>query len=229
MAKVYAIILAGGKGLRLNRETPKQFLPLGGRPVIAWSIRTCDSIEEIDHILVVIPNEFIPRAEEIVAKHGIRKVTGILPGGETRQESARNALQSRPFDDSDILLFHDAARPFIKTGIIQNCIGAVRRYGAAAVYVPVQDTITEIQEGFAVSVPPRERLYAAQTPQAFLYSVINKAHVHAAGTGFTATDDVSLALNAGFKARMVGGDNMNFKITTDADYRNACMVAENIK
>jgi 2-C-methyl-D-erythritol 4-phosphate cytidylyltransferase len=226
MALTYAIILAGGRGLRLNSDVPKQFLPLGTRPVIAWSIQAFNSSEAVDRVLVVIPNEFVARMEEIIDRYKFHKVEKIIPGGSTRQESAFNAIQYLDYNDDDILLFHDAARPFIKQEIICDCIEAAKKHGAAAVYVPVQDTIAEIGDGFAVSVPPRDRFYSAQTPQAFLFSVMRRAHLY--GTGVPATDDASLAINAGFPVKMVQGDYTNFKITTELDYRSACLMAENI-
>ena len=226
MAQTYAIILAGGRGLRLNSDVPKQFLPLGTRPVIAWSIQAFNSSEAVDRVLVVIPNEFVARMEEIIDRYKFHKVEKIIPGGSTRQESAFNAIQYLDYNDDDILLFHDAARPFIKQEIICDCIEAAKKHGAAAVYVPVQDTIAEIGDGFAVSVPPRDRFYSAQTPQAFLFSVMRRAHLY--GTGIPTTDDASLAINAGFPVKMVQGDYANFKITTELDYRSACLMAENI-
>lgn len=226
MAQTYAIILAGGRGLRLNSDVPKQFLPLGSRPVIAWSIHACNSSEAVDRILVVIPNEFVARMEEIIDRYKFHKVEKIIPGGSTRQESAFNAIQYLDYNDDDILLFHDAARPFIKPEIIHDCIEAAKKHGAAAAYVPVQDTVAEIGDGFAVSVPLRDRFYLAQTPQAFLFSVTRKAHLY--GTGIPATDDASLAINAGFPVKMIPGDYANFKITTELDYRSACLMAENI-
>ncbi|OHD69164.1 MAG: 2-C-methyl-D-erythritol 4-phosphate cytidylyltransferase [Spirochaetes bacterium RBG_16_49_21] len=228
MAQTYAIILAGGSGRRLKRDVPKQFLPLGDKPVLAWSLLACNGLAEVDHILLVTPSEFITRADDIARKYNIHKVSKIIPGGATRQESALNALKSYDFQESDILVYHDAARPFIKRDILRNCIIAVKRHGAAAVYIPVQDTVAEVIDGFVASVPPRDRFHAAQTPQAFRYSIIRTAHADALSAGFQATDDASLALNAGFTVKMVGGDHLNFKITTDFDYRCACLLAENI-
>jgi 2-C-methyl-D-erythritol 4-phosphate cytidylyltransferase len=228
MARIYAIILAGGRGLRLNRDTPKQFLPLAGRPVVAWSLLAFNSLDEIDAVITVIPGEFIPRAEEIIKAYNICKAQKPIPGGPTRQDSACNALRSRDFHDDDILLFHDAARPFIKPDIIRGCISAVQQHGAAAVYVPTHDTIAEARDGFIVPTPPRDNFYSAQTPQAFLYSVINSAHLRAAEDGISATDDASLVVNAGFAVKLVQGDYFNFKITSEADYHTACLLAEKL-
>jgi 2-C-methyl-D-erythritol 4-phosphate cytidylyltransferase len=223
-----AIILAGGSGKRLKSDIPKQFMPLCGRPVLAWSCMTCNALDEIDRVLVVAPAEFVSRAEDIVKKFGIHKAKKIIRGGSTRQESAYNAITSADFHESDILMFHDAARPFITRDVLRNCAAAAKLHGAAAVYTPAQDTVAEVGGGFVVSVPPRERFYSAQTPQAFRYSIIMNAHMNALDTGLEATDDAALALTAGFKVKMVEGDRLNFKITTDFDYRCACILAESI-
>ncbi len=226
MGRTYAIILAGGRGARLDARTPKQFLPLGGKPVIAWSLELCDALSEIDRILAVLPEEYIPEARNITAARGIQKPVQFVPGGATRQESAGNALAARSFTDDDILVFHDAARPFISPELVRHCAAEAARHGAAAIYVPATDTIAEVRDGFVISVPPRDAMFCAQTPQAFRYSIIKSAHT--APRDRAATDDVSLVLAAGFRVRMVQGDYSNFKITTGLDYETACRMAESM-
>lgn len=227
MSRTYAIILAGGKGIRLNAPTPKQFLPLGGRPVLLWSLEAFNAVKEIDHILAVIHPDWISLANEILASRHIDKLLKIIPGGSTRQGSAYRALESCDFDDDDILLFHDAARPFIGTEIILKCLAEITRSGAAGVYVPSRDTIAFIDEGMVKSIPSREKTFCAQTPQGFRYSIIKNAHEEALQSGIPATDDIGLAINAGAAVTYIEGDYDNFKITTDLDYKLACFLAEN--
>jgi 2-C-methyl-D-erythritol 4-phosphate cytidylyltransferase len=226
MQRTYAVVLAGGSGLRLNDKVPKQFLPLGDRPVIAWSLQTFAACKEIDHILVVLPDRYIHQARQLFEKHSISKILNIVPGGDTRQESARNALAARPFDENDIILIHDAARPFIKEETVRACVRETRAHGAAGVYILVQDTIADIRNMFVASVPSRDSLYYAQTPQGFRFSIINAAHQAALRDGISATDDVSLVRSAGFPVKVVEGDYSNFKITTVLDYQAACSYAE---
>jgi 2-C-methyl-D-erythritol 4-phosphate cytidylyltransferase len=228
MERTFAIILAGGRGLRLNNRVPKQFLTLGDKPVIVWSLELCDALTEIDAILTVIPDEFIPEAERIARAHNIHKIMRIIPGGSTRQESAYNAITSMHFSDNDTLVFHDAARPFIRPDMMRTCIAEAKLHGGAAVYVPVQDTVAEIKDEFVVSVPLRDRMFYAQTPQAFRFSIISRAHEIALTNGISTTDDVSLVLSIGHKVKMIEGDFSNFKITTDFDYQAACRIAETI-
>ncbi|HPL16869.1 MAG TPA: 2-C-methyl-D-erythritol 4-phosphate cytidylyltransferase [Spirochaetota bacterium] len=226
MITTYAIILAGGRGLRLAAKTPKQFLPLGGKPVIAWSLELCENLSEVSHILVVVPGEFIPQIDSLIKTHGITKHIMTVPGGATRQESAYHALAAVNFADTDLLIFHDAARPFVSPETMQVCIAAAQEHGAAAAYVPVHDTIAVIDDNFVTSVPLRDRMYYAQTPQGFRFSIIKAAHEKARKERRSGTDDVSLVLAAGFRVKMIDGDYSNFKITTDYDYQAACGIAE---
>jgi 2-C-methyl-D-erythritol 4-phosphate cytidylyltransferase len=229
MQKTYAIILAGGRGLRLASKMPKQFLPLGNKPVIAWSLELCQTLSEIDHILAVVPEDYIPEINSIISAHGIDKFIKTVHGGATRQESAFNAISAVHFSHDDIILFHDAARPFVSAETMLSCITASKEHGAAAAYVPVHDTIAEIDHDFVTSVPLRDRMYYAQTPQGFRFSIIKAAHENAFGSGLSYTDDVSLVLAAGYKVKMIDGDYSNFKITTDYDYQTACGIAETVR
>jgi len=226
----HAIILAGGQGTRLGAETPKQFLPLGEKPVIRWSMDAFAAVPEIDHVIIVCPQEHIPWMEEHLATYPEPKVLKITAGGTTRQGSAWNALNCHDFHENDILLFHDAARPFVTAEIITNCITEARNAGACGVYIPAADTITEIIDTRVRAIPPREHLYQTQTPQAFRYGVIRHAHdlARSADSG-TATDDVSLVMRSGLAVAAVQGSPENFKITTAFDYETAKWIAEKQK
>ncbi len=224
MEKIFAVILAGGTGTRLGGDTPKQFLPLGGKPVIARSLEVCSSLDAITGIIVTAPEEFLDETRRIIEEYGFAKV---IAGGATRQGSVWNALTCRGFGDDDIVLVHDAARPFVTAGVIMECVSAVRTHGAAGVYVPSTDTVTEVDEGVVSAVPLRHRFYLTQTPQGFRYAVIRAAHEKARGAGvFDATDDVTLAIDAGYRVKMVEGDRRNIKITTAFDYDIARLLIE---
>ena len=229
MGQNYAIILAGGRGIRLNAAAPKQFLPLGGRPVILWSLETFNAIKEIDHILVVVPADCMSLTEQLLASRSIDKILKIIPGGITRQESSYRALESCDFDEDDILLIHDAARPFISAETIRKCLAETARTGATGVYIPSRDTVALIENGAIGTIPAREKTYCAQTPQGFRYSVIRKAHDLALRGDRPATDDIGMAINAGIRVTFVEGEDANFKITTDLDYTLACHLADDKK
>ncbi|HMB20347.1 MAG TPA: 2-C-methyl-D-erythritol 4-phosphate cytidylyltransferase [Spirochaetota bacterium] len=218
----YAIILAGGTGTRLGGNEPKQFLPLGDKPVITWSLLAFENHPLVDNIITVLPEPYHDRIENISREYAISKYLHTVKGGDTRQQSSWNAIQSYPFDQEDILLFHDAARPFVNSDIITNCIIMTGKYGAAGVYVPAIDTITEIREETVQRTLDRNFLHYTQTPQSFKYSVITDAHMKSSKEGVTgATDDISLVRDAGYRVYAVEGSYSNIKITTQHDYKMA--------
>ncbi len=227
---IYSIILAGGSGRRMGQPLPKQFLPLGNQPLIMVTISRFAMVKEVKAILVVVPEEYREQMEEILQKHPEKKILKLVTGGATRQESAWNALVSENFQGDDILLIHDAARPFITPEKITACITGADRHGAAGLYLPATDTITEIHEKKVISIPDRSSLYYTQTPQSFRFDVIQRAHESAqANPDKTYTDDVSMVLAAGDFVAAVEGDTKNIKVTTPFDYDLACWMIEREK
>ena len=170
-----AIILAAGHGRRMGGSTPKQFLEIGGVPVIVRSLSVFDQSPEIDEILLVTSHEYVNYCcDRIVSGYGLRKVRAVILGGRERYDSVYNALLA--CSNSDYVMIHDGARPFITEDVIRRVDAAVRRYGAAAAGVPSKDTIKLIDEdGFAAATPPRDRVWQIQTPQAFTYDLISPA------------------------------------------------------
>jgi 2-C-methyl-D-erythritol 4-phosphate cytidylyltransferase len=230
MSSVYGIILSGGSGSRLGNEMPKQFIDLGGKPLIAWSLLRFNSHPSIHGIIVVSANENINEINKICQHFNISKLLKVIPGGKTRQESSYNAVSSYNYKDDDILLIHDAARPFLTDRIISDSISSATEYGAAAVYVKSIDTITEIKNGFVVSIPNREDLFFAQTPQSFRYDIIHASHENAVNSGSSgSSDDVSLVLNSGYKIKKVDGEYFNLKITVTSDIDLAIKILEKNK
>jgi 2-C-methyl-D-erythritol 4-phosphate cytidylyltransferase len=227
MNNIYAIILAGGKGLRFGADTPKQFLPLRDKPIIVRTLEKFSDITEIKEIIVVTPEEYINHTKELMRDYKTKKSIIVIAGGKTRQQSSYNAICSMDFNDDDILIFHDAVRPFVSKSIIIECMGETAKYGAAGVYVKAIDTIAEINDARIQSIPDREKLYYAQTPQSFRYKIIRHAHeIAVSGNVSNASDDVGLVLNAGYGVRAVEGDYRNIKITTPLDYEIAQSIQE---
>lgn len=230
MNSLYAIILAGGRGNRLGAGEPKQFLDLAGRPVIAWSMESFAAVEGLAGMVLVGPEDERARMEAMAARYGHGLVRAIVAGGDTRQDSSWNGLSALPFDGDDIVLIHDAARPFIEPATILECVMEARVHGAAAVYVRATDTVAEGADGFVRAIPSRESLYYAQTPQCFRFSIIRAAHEKARAAGIdSATDDVRLALDAGYDVRIVMGNARNMKITTAFDLETARFYAEGVQ
>ena len=222
----HVLILAGGSGTRLGSDTPKQFLDLAGRPVISWSMTAFERVDEIAGIVVACPVAWREKVRAIAADNRIEKIIAVTAGGETRQLSAYNALRAIDFSDDDIVLIHDAARPFVSAKMIRECFDGAREHGAAAAYVKAVDTVAELKDGFVRRIPDREALYYAQTPQAFRYGIIRRAHEEALAKGDRdASDDVRLVMIAGIEVKAVEGDYRNIKITSERDMEIAETIA----
>ncbi len=222
-----AIIVAAGKGTRMNLEQNKQYIDIGDIPVLARTIRAfedCEAIEEI--VLVVNEEDILFCKQEIVDLCEFTKVKCIVAGGRERQESVYNGL-GEVDGDCGVVLVHDGARPFIGEEDICACIDAAWQYDAACVAVPVKDTIKIADgDGFIVNTPERSLLWAMQTPQGFKYDLIMEAHKKAREEEFTGTDDAVLAERAGAKVKLVKGSYFNIKITTQEDLILAESIAE---
>ena len=229
MTPTHAIILAGGTGSRMGTETPKQFLPLAGRPVILWSIETMASVSSVDRIIITIPDEHTEKMRAILKGHSIEDRITLVTGGATRQGSVYNGLTALDCDDNDIVLIHDSARPFIEKETIEECIKGAADTGAAGVYVPATDTMAEVRDGLVTAIPDRKLMYRTQTPQAFRFSLIMEAHEKARARGRAHyTDDVSLVMDSGHDVSAVTGNDTNIKITTPVDYELARIIAEGL-
>ncbi|MDY6969247.1 MAG: 2-C-methyl-D-erythritol 4-phosphate cytidylyltransferase [Spirochaetota bacterium] len=219
MPRTFAIILAGGTGTRMGIGIPKQFLSLAGKPVIVHTIQSFQKHPKIDNILVVIHPDYIDKINSYKQEYSLSKIKGIIPGGKTRQDSSYNAITGYDFLDDDILLFHDAVRPFIDNDIIGRSIEGTLAYGAIDVCVSTTDTIVQSNSNDIIeSIPDRSVLRNGQTPQGFRYDIIKKAHDEARLQKFTSTtDDVRLVLNIGHPVKTVRGSFENMKITNAND------------
>ena len=226
---IIAAILAGGKGERVGGTTPKQLLMLGNRPVIKWSVDTFHRNRQVDAIIIVSEKSSIEQIQKIFSSGDYPKIIAIIEGGRERVDSSANAVFFRNYNDDDIFLIHDAARPFITSDIIDELISTVKDYGAAGVYIPAKDTVATMQDHIIDSIPDRKKMLYAQTPQAFSYRLISEAHKSfRLNRIFGITDDVSLVHSSGHNIRYVNGSDLNFKITSELDYRIACLLAGNI-
>ena len=215
--KNYGIILAGGTGSRIGGDIPKQYLSLNGKEIIAWSMLAFEKNSYIDGIIVVAAQPYHELILDISHRYEISKFIKVVTGGNTRQQSSYQAVSSINFNDDDILLIHDAARPFISQEIINNSINSCKKHKAVATYVKTIDTITIIRDGMVVEIPKRDELYNTQTPQSFQYKLIK--HAHSIGKNLNATDDVALLLKLKIPVYPIKGEYSNIKITTPEDYQ----------
>jgi 2-C-methyl-D-erythritol 4-phosphate cytidylyltransferase/2-C-methyl-D-erythritol 2,4-cyclodiphosphate synthase len=215
---VAAIIAAGGRGQRLAADLPKQLLMLGGRTILERSVDAFVASDRIDEIVVVVPQEVADAPPRYL--RGVRKPLTVVAGGERRQDSVAigfAAVGGR----ADVIVVHDAARPFVTPDLIERTIDAAVKFGAAIPALASRDTIKEVglgagREHFVERTLPRDGLVLVQTPQAFTVAVLGEA-VALGRRGIEATDEASLAEQAGYRVRLVEGDPRNIKITVPAD------------
>lgn len=213
---ITAIIVAAGTGSRMDLGYNKQYLKLLGKEILAYTLETFQSISEIDNIVLVSSSSEIGFCREnIVKKYSISKVQDIVKGSTTRQGSVYSGLKA--CKDSDIVIVHDGARPFIKQSIIRESIRVAKEKGASAAGVKIKDTIKKGREDEYTDTLNREELYSVQTPQTFKYDLILKAHSVAIENNYFGTDDTSLVEYIGEKVYIVNGDYFNIKITTKED------------
>ena len=223
---VIAAVLGGGRGARMGSQQPKQFLPLGGRPVFLHSLAAFTESCLLDAALLLVPEEYVPYAEETVQKAGLSAPVHVLPGGDTRSASLLKSLEAAKSLwglEGNIILTHDAARPFVTRRMIEENIAAARQYGAVNTCVPATDTVFLSEDGrFISSVPARKHVYHAQTPQSFQADrLYERIHMLPEGVFDTLTDGCSVFTYFGAPVAMAPGSETNLKITYPQDLSHA--------
>ena len=213
------LIVAGGSGTRLGSETPKQYLKINHISILEQSIKTFFSCKTLNQIRLVCDPAHAPLYHDTVQMHHLPPPA---PSGKSRKESVFSGLNSfSQIGSEEIILVHDAARPFVSVEDIESLVHAARLHGAATLAIPVSDTLRR-ESGDYID---RSGLWAIQTPQAFRYGLIREAHEKFAGQdGFT--DDTSLVAALGHKVEIIPGSRMNFKITTPDDLEMARMMTQ---
>lgn len=221
---VYAAVLAGGSGLRMGGNMPKQFLSVGDKPIIIRSIEAFLDSGSVDKVFVAVSSDFLDYTKELIAEYIGENDISVVVGGKNRNETLLNVLRSiGEINDDDVILTHDAVRPFIDKRIIDENISAAREYGACNTVVPAVDTILRSSDGkFIESVPVRSEIFHAQTPQSFsvkkllsLYEDLSEDEME------TFTDSCSVFLAAGERVFLVTGDRNNIKLTYPEDMERA--------
>lgn len=215
---VSVVIAAAGKGSRMGLDMNKQYHEIQGKAVLARTIQKFETSGLIHEIIIVAHEAEIEFCKKyIVEKYGFTKVKMIVVGGATRQQSVYNGLR-KVSPECGVVLIHDGARPFVDLLSIADAINAAKDYGVAVVGVPAKDTIKQAdRDDFVEKTVDRNSLWYIQTPQAFQYELIMKAHRKAAEDGFDGTDDAVLAERMGLKVKLIMGSYYNIKITTRED------------
>lgn len=215
----YAIIAAGGRGKRFQAAVPKQLLPLRGRPVLGWVLKTLQHEPRVDGIYVTYPQndpEIERRYREVLEQEKITKAQ-LIQGGEERYHSVRNAFRAIILAaDSDLVLIHDAARPLLSSGLLRRLLEAGAAKGAVIPVWPVHETIKQAEHDRIVRTIPRQHMFLAQTPQVFPYGMLKAAYASVEPTP-EITDEAILVEKAGFEVMTVQGERRNIKITEPAD------------
>jgi len=217
---VSGIIVAAGRGIRMNKKVRKQYLHLDGRPILCHTLKTLESCPLMDRLYLVVPEEdFDYCRNHVLIPECLDKKTTLVPGGPERQDSVYNGISALDEADSEsIVVIHDGVRPFVAPDSIAACIHEAEASGACVLGVPVSDTVKHVSpSGYIRETLERGVLWLAQTPQAFRYGIIREAHEAAKRNGYTGTDDALLVERIGQKVKMVTGNRFNLKITTPED------------
>jgi 2-C-methyl-D-erythritol 4-phosphate cytidylyltransferase len=218
--KTLAIIPAGGSGTRMGGGTPKQYLMLGGIPVLVHTLMAFQAASLVDAVYLVLPDEDVAKVpEEMLTLYNLTKVKRILPGGEQRQDSVKKGVDLLG-SDYDLVAIHDAVRPFVSPEIINAAIKGAAQFLAVTVGLPVTDTIKKVDgERFICETVNRDQLWLTQTPQVFSASLLKKAYASAYAEQYYGTDDAALIERMGQKVMMIMGSYDNIKITTPLDLK----------
>jgi len=223
MSRIAAILPAAGLGTRMGAETPKQFLELDGVPIVILSLRSVAACELVTDIIVATRGDEVERLEKRIREEKFKQSVRVVRGGDSRQDSVAQALQLVP-NDTEIVLVHDAVRPFVTRDQIARVIEEARKCRAAILGIPAMDTVKEVKRAslpedvaLITATIPRERIVLAQTPQGFSTKLLKEAFARAQADGVNASDEAGLVERLGYDVHVVLGSERNMKITKPAD------------
>lgn len=227
---VLAIIPAGGAGVRFGvGSLPKQYFKLAGKPIIIHTLEKLDSIDAVDAVAIAVNSDYIDYIKLMITEYDLVKVRYLIEGGSDRQQSVFNVIKSGALAEYDKALVHDSVRPMASSVLFNSVINGLDNYEAVIPGIKARDTIKE-QTGNSIFTPDRDKLYAVQTPQGFRADILALAYYHAAEHGIAGTDDACLVeklisdTGAGFRMKIIEGEEQNIKITTKFDMDIAGMI-----
>ncbi|NLT44572.1 MAG: 2-C-methyl-D-erythritol 4-phosphate cytidylyltransferase [Thermotogaceae bacterium] len=224
--KTGALIVAGGLGLRMHSSLPKQFMPLSGKEIFVRSVEVFHGSAFVDFIVLVVHKDWLGQARKILEKRGIDSVS-VVSGGETRQESVQNGLLFCEAIKPDMVMIHDAARPFFSKKQIPEILRLVTFGTGVVVTEKTTDTVYLVEDEVVIDVPNRSNLRRAETPQTFKFQEILQAHRKAVTDGIhSSTDDAQLFVGFGGRVLTVDSIVPNPKITTPLDFEMAELMIE---
>ena len=214
--KTLAIIPAGGSGIRSGFSTPKQYLKFSGKELFVYTLEVFQKNDLVDEIVVSAENKYIPLIKKLTEKYSFTKLSSIVEGGETRQDSVYNALKIVNANDDDLIVVHDAARPLLPQDVLTSAITTATEKGNALVCIKAKDTLLKGEQTVTKYVD-RNEYYYVQTPQIFQYKLLTNAMKKAYEKNFICTDESMLVKELGIDINIVEGTPLNFKITTSTD------------
>lgn len=212
--KAAAVIVAGGKSIRFGGETPKQFVRVGGRMLLAWTIDKFEVASSIASIVVVVPSDAVEEIRDMVSHEKYTKVSAVTSGGETRSQSVLAGLRGISGGDG-LVAIHDGARPLVSPTDIDRVVSAAGAGDAAILAIPASDAIKKTANGVIRATVDRDNLYYAQTPQVFELKVIRNAHEMRGEQSFA--DDAALVEEQGVRVRVIEPTHPNIKVTRPED------------
>lgn len=220
MRDVAVVIPAGGVGRRLGGRTPKQFLRLGSRTILARTVEAFTRHPAVSAVVVAAPAAYLAPTRRALAGVPNAARVRVVTGGAERQDSVWLGIRAVP-DDAAVIVVHDAVRPFITRALVDRVITAARAGGAAICALPIAETVKRVRDAVVEATVDRSALWAVQTPQAFRADILREAHEKARRDGFLGTDESMLVERLGHPVAVVPGSPDNVKITTLEDLRRA--------
>lgn len=211
----YIIIVAGGKGLRMGGEVPKQFLSIGGKPVLMRTLEAFHTFDAKIRIVLVLPVAQQAYWKELCSKYGFNLPYRLANGGETRFHSVKNGLDTIPASEEALVGVHDGVRPFVSAEVIARCYAEAARVGAVVPVTDVVETVRHLEDGGRSTTVSRDEYKLVQTPQVFSLALLKEAYAQPYVPAFT--DDASVVEALGHEVTLVQGNRENIKITTPFD------------
>jgi len=217
--KIGLILTAGGIGKRFGSETPKQFVFLKGKPLFILTLDNLLKIQEFNNIILTYPKSWENVFFDLIEQFPPSRTVDFVEGGSERFYSVWNALQHPSIQSTDIVLIHDAVRPFVTSSLIERLLNGIANFDGVIPGIKVKDTLKESDEnGVVLHTLNRDKIFAIQTPQAFKTQILVESYSKAINDGKIFTDDSGVAEFAGFKIKIVEGEEINIKITTPLDF-----------
>ncbi len=215
---VSAIIVAGGKGIRMGAAVRKQYMMLTGKPIVCHTLEVFDACSIVHEIILVVPPDDLETCtDKWIPSLALHKKIHLVAGGIERQDSVYQGIQAISGRLCQFVVIHDAVRPFVTSRVIEACVAEARVSGACIVGMPVMETAKLVSSGRIERTLDRNSIWTAQTPQAFELNLIRAAHENARLDSFIGTDDAMLVERMGHKVRIIAGSKLNMKITTPED------------